>query len=171
VAHSTCDDCRTVAASLQVVVVRGDGITPVDVDAGNAALALNENCTGCESLADAHQLVVVTGPRTRLSPWVYFAVAMIRRALAHTVDSGLPLAELKERIDTLAEHLQDAVQSGLTDGWSMRGKARADIDTRPDRPTRPTGTPEPTASTTAATPAPTSAPDPTPTAADPTVTP
>jgi hypothetical protein len=142
VAHSTCDDCRTVAASFQVVVVRGDGTTPADVDAGNAALALNENCTGCESLADAHQLVVVIGPRTRLSPWVYLEVAMIRRSLARTVDSGLPLAELKARIDSLAEQLQDAVQSGLTDRLAMWDKVRADIDTRPTS----TSAPSPTAS-------------------------
>ena len=135
VAHSTCDGCRTVAASLQVVVVRGDG-TPVDVEAGNAALALNEGCTGCESLADAHQLVVVTGPRTRLSPWVHVYVAMLRRSLAQTVASDLPLPELKTQIDTLAEHLRDTVQAGLTDRRAMWDKALADIGTKREPPPR-----------------------------------
>jgi hypothetical protein len=168
VAHSTCDGCRAVAASLQVVVVRGDGRTPVDVDAGNAALALNENCAGCEALADAHQLVVVTGPRTRLSPWVYLMVAMMRRTLAHTVGSDLPLAELRARIDTLADRLQNWVQSGLSDGWDMWDKTRADIDTRPPDRRMQEPEQEPTASPTAVAPAPASTPAP---AADPTVTP
>ena len=131
VAHSTCDGCRSVAASIQVVVVRDKGAS---VDAGNAALALNEGCTSCESLADAHQVVLLVGPRTTLAGWVHQAVQDLRAELADLVASDLPLAELQLRIDALADRLQDTAQSALTEHGSSRASARADLAGPPAAP-------------------------------------
>jgi hypothetical protein len=124
VAHSSCDGCRSVAASVQVVVVRDKG---TDVDAGNAALAFNQACSSCESLADAHQVVLVVGPRTTLAGWVHQAVQGLRAELADLVARDLPLAELQVRIDVLADRLQDVAQSALTEHGSARSSARADL--------------------------------------------
>jgi hypothetical protein len=124
VAHSSCDGCRSVAASVQVVVVRDKG---TDVDAGNAALAFNQACSSCESLADAHQVVLVVGPRTTLAGWVQQAVQGLRAELADLVARDLPLAELQVRIDVLADRLQDVAQSALTEHGSARSSARADL--------------------------------------------
>jgi hypothetical protein len=124
VAHSSCDGCRSVAASVQVVVVRDKG---TDVDAGNAALAFNQACSSCESLADAHQVVLVVGPRTTLAGWVHPAVQGLRAELADLVARDLPLAELQVRIDALADRLQDVAQSALTEHGSARSSARADL--------------------------------------------
>jgi hypothetical protein len=124
VAHSSCDGCRSVAASVQVVVVRDKG---TDVDAGNAALAFNQACSSCESLADAHQVVLVVGPRTTLAAWVHQAVQGLRAELADLVARDLPLAELQVRIDALADRLQDVAQSALTEHGSARSSARADL--------------------------------------------
>ena len=131
VAHSTCDGCRSVAASIQVVVVRDKGAS---VDAGNAALALNEGCTSCEALADAHQVVLLVGPRTTLAGWVHRTVQDLRAELADLVASDLPLAELQLRIDALADRLQDAAQSALTEHGSSRESARADLAGPPAAP-------------------------------------
>jgi hypothetical protein len=131
VAHSTCDGCRSVAASIQVVVARDKGAS---VDAGNAALALNEGCTSCESLADAHQVLLLVGPRTTLAGWVHHTVQDLRAELADLVDSDLPLAELRVRIDALADRLQDAAQSALTEHGSSRASARADLAGPPAAP-------------------------------------
>jgi hypothetical protein len=124
VAHSSCDGCRSVAASVQVVVVRDKG---TDVDAGNAALAFNQACSSCESLADAHQVVLVVGPRTTLAGWVHQAVQGLRAELADLVARDLPRAELQVRIDVLADRLQDVAQSALTEHGSARSSARADL--------------------------------------------
>jgi hypothetical protein len=124
VAHSSCDGCRSVAASVQVVVVRDKG---TDVDAGNAALAFNQACSSCESLADAHQVVLVVGPRTTLAGWVHQAVQGLRAELADLVARDLPLAELQVRIDALADRLQDVAQSALTEHGCARSSARADL--------------------------------------------
>ena len=131
VAHSTCDGCRSVAASIQVVVVRDKGAS---VDAGNAALAFNEGCTSCESLADAHQVVLLVGPRTTLAGWVHQAEMRLRAELADLVASDLPLAELQVRIDALADRLQDAAQSALTEHGNSRASARADLAGPPAGP-------------------------------------
>ncbi len=131
VAHSSCDGCRSVAASIQVVVVRG---ADKSVDAGNAALALNEGCTSCESLADAHQVVLLVGPRTTLAGWVHETEMRLRAELADLVASDLPLAELQVRIDALADRLQDAAQSALTEHGSSRASARADLAGPPAAP-------------------------------------
>lgn len=131
VAHSTCDGCRSVAASIQVVVARDKGVS---VDAGNAALALNEGCTSCESLADAHQVLLLVGPRTTLAGWVHHTVQDLRAELADLVASDLPLAELRVRIDALADRLQDAAQSALTEHGSSRASARADLAGPPAAP-------------------------------------
>lgn len=131
VAHSTCDGCRSVAASVQVVVVRGTG---TNVDAGNAALAVNEACASCESLADAHQVVLVVGPRTTLAGWVRQAELRLRAELADLVASDLPLVELQLRIDALADRLQDVAQSALTEHGSARSSARADLAGPPAAP-------------------------------------
>ena len=131
VAHSTCDGCRSVAASIQVVVVRDKG---ANVDAGNAALAFNEGCSSCESLADAHQVVLIVGPKTTLAGWVHQAVQQMRAQLADLVASDLPLAELQLRIDALADRLQDTAQSALTEHGSSRASARADLAGPPAAP-------------------------------------
>ena len=131
VAHSTCDGCRSVAASIQVVVVRDKGAS---VDAGNAALAFNEGCTSCESLADAHQVVLLVGPRTTLAGWVHQTEMRMRAELADLVASDLPLAELQLRIDALADRLQDAAQAALTEHGNSRSSARADLAGPPPAP-------------------------------------
>lgn len=64
VAHSTCDDCRSVGIAFQVVIVQS---TPSTVTPENIAVALNENCTGCSSLAIAHQFVVGRGAPAKIT--------------------------------------------------------------------------------------------------------
>src|SRR5688572_28922586 len=58
VAYSSCTDCRTVAAAIQVVLVAGPvgSATPE-----NVAIALNYYCTECETLAAAYHFVFADG--------------------------------------------------------------------------------------------------------------
>jgi len=58
VAYSSCTDCRTVAAAIQVVLVAGDttSFTPE-----NTAVAINYQCSECETLAAAYQFVYGSG--------------------------------------------------------------------------------------------------------------
>jgi hypothetical protein len=57
-AYSSCENCRTVAISIQVVLVASD---PRIVAPENLALAVNFECTMCETFASAYQFVLGTG--------------------------------------------------------------------------------------------------------------
>ena len=58
VAYSSCRDCKTVAAAIQVVLVSGE---PASATPENVAVATNYQCTECETLAAAYQFVFGDG--------------------------------------------------------------------------------------------------------------
>src|SRR3712207_3599695 len=58
VAYASCEECPTTAVSLQVVLVFSD---PEVVTPTNTAVAINYQCTTCETLATAYQYVLTTG--------------------------------------------------------------------------------------------------------------
>jgi hypothetical protein len=110
VAHTTCDGCRAVALSFQVVVAdRG----PTNLDVANVALALNEDCTGCESLAVAYQLVLATDDRAWLSGAGHRQLAQVRRELRALARSDAPLEEIQARAESLMADVTAAVSSNL----------------------------------------------------------
>ncbi|MEA2843367.1 MAG: putative peptide zinc metalloprotease protein [Actinomycetota bacterium] len=57
VAYSSCTDCKTVAAAIQVVLVSDAG----SVEPENLSLAINYQCSECETLAAAYQFVFADG--------------------------------------------------------------------------------------------------------------
>ena len=81
VAYSSCTDCRTVAAAIQVVLVAGDtdSATPE-----NVAIGINYQCTECETLAAAYQFVFGDG-----------------QELEFTKEGKEKLHELKKRLQDL----------------------------------------------------------------------
>ncbi len=110
VAHTTCDGCRAVALSFQVVVAdRG----PANLDVTNVALALDERCTGCESLALAYQLVLATDDRAWLSGAGHRQLAQLRRELRALARSDMPLEEIRARAESLMADVTAAVSSNL----------------------------------------------------------
>jgi len=58
VAYSSCTDCKTVAAAIQVVLVSGDTTSSTPE---NVAIAINYQCSECETLAAAYQFVYGDG--------------------------------------------------------------------------------------------------------------
>lgn len=110
VAHSLCDDCRTVGIAFQVVIVQS---TPSTVTPENVAVALNENCTGCSSLAIAHQFVVGKGTPARIT-------SSGRRQLAVVGDDLL-------RLERSYKELTDAEIQTRAD--ANAAKVRAILDT------------------------------------------
>ncbi len=103
VAYSECEDCRTVALAVQVVLVASD---PSVVQPENVAVAVNYECTSCETFAAAYQFVVgVEGP-------VHFTsdgrseLNRIRAALRRLLRQDLPFDVLQARIDELMDRLR-----------------------------------------------------------------
>jgi hypothetical protein len=116
VAYSHCDGCETVAASLQVVVARGD---VTDVKVTNQAVAVNEACTDCRALAVARQLIVVTDQDIRNSK-VFREIAELRLSLHRMVYDGRPLVDLQADIDALMARVTQAVLDALQESTPDR---------------------------------------------------
>jgi len=109
-AHATCDGCRAVSLSFQVVVA---GRAPASLQLGNLALASNEGCQQCESLAVAYQLVVTSDDRAWLSGRGHGQLVQLRQQLWSLARSGAPLEQVRTQADGLMGQLTAAVGANL----------------------------------------------------------
>ena len=111
VAYASCERCRTVAISVQIVLVMGD---PQVVTPTNVALAVNQGCTLCETFASAYQFVVSTGGPVRFTAEGNRALAEIRRELRALRDnSELSLEEIQARVAALMNRLRNVLATQL----------------------------------------------------------
>jgi putative peptide zinc metalloprotease protein len=124
VAYASCDSCRTVAISIQIVLVMGPATT---VTPTNTAIAVNEGCNLCETLADAYQFVVSTGGPVRFTAQGESELAEIRRELAGLQDNNdLSLDEIEQRVSDLVDRLRTVLQTQLvpvTSGETPEGES------------------------------------------------
>src|SRR5437764_700293 len=110
-AVSSCNYCETVAVAIQVVLVTG---TPNTFTPTNVAIAYNQDCYECVSLADAFQFVFGTGSRpAHLTPEGNRRLAEIRREYERLRHSGLPLDQLQARIEELAHEVYQVFTTEL----------------------------------------------------------
>lgn len=111
VAYASCDSCRTIALSIQIVLVTGD---PSTVTPQNFAIAINENCTFCETLASAYQWVLSTDEENvRFSPEGRHAINEIRKELRELGKTDLPVDELQARVHQLMIRLGTVLRTEL----------------------------------------------------------
>jgi putative peptide zinc metalloprotease protein len=111
VAYSSCESCRTIALSIQIVLVTGN---PDTVTPENVAIAINENCTSCETLASAYQWVLGTDEENvRFSPEGRLAINEIRKELRDLGKSDLPVDELQARVHQLMIRLGQVLRTEL----------------------------------------------------------
>ncbi|GEM_PF-6761035 len=103
VASASCSYCETVAVAIQVVLVSGDPSTETP---SNVAIAYNQDCTECATLADAFQFVFGTGPRpAHLSAEGNRKLAQIRQQYEQLRHSDLPPDQLQARVAELAQEV------------------------------------------------------------------
>ena len=102
-----------IAAAFQVVLVTSEAteITPT-----NLALALNEGCSGCETLASAYQFVYGVDDQVRFTGAGRQEIHEIRRALKALRDPALSLAEIQSQLDELAVRLARVLTTELVVG-------------------------------------------------------
>jgi putative peptide zinc metalloprotease protein len=124
VAYSECEDCRTVALAVQVVLVASD---PSVVTPENVAVAVNYECTSCETFAAAYQFVIGTNGPVRFTSEGKRELKRIRRELRRLIRQDLPFDELQARIDELMDRLRDVLDNELV---PVRGDRGGDGDDR-----------------------------------------
>jgi putative peptide zinc metalloprotease protein len=110
VAYASCDACRTVAVSIQVLLISGDTST---FTPANYAIAINQNCTLCDTLAFAYQFAVGVGTKLKFTADGNQQLADIRRQLQELRNGNLSDAELQTRLDTLMGQLSDVLTNDL----------------------------------------------------------
>jgi hypothetical protein len=125
VAYAACDGCRAVALSFQVVLADD---RPTDVDAQNLAVALNDHCRRCETLAIAYQVVVASPGRTRLTEVGRVGLQYVELRLGWLARSGKPLPEIRREADRLMRIVQDIVTEELDARPVIRERERWDRD-------------------------------------------
>lgn len=125
VAYAACDGCRAVALSFQVVLADG---RPTDIDAQNLAVALNDHCRRCETLAVAYQVVVASPGRTRLTEVGRVGLQYVELRLGALARSGRPLPEIRREADRLMRIVQDIVTEELDARPVIRERERWDRD-------------------------------------------
>ena len=124
VAYARCRNCRALAVSFQVVVLRR---LPADLAVRNRALAITDRCTRCEAVARAYQWVVVTGPDRRLSARGERQLNRLGWRLRAVVRSRPPAAELDSRVAALAERVRQVLareirQRPVEHVWTSRAR-------------------------------------------------
>ena len=111
VAFASCSDCRTVAASIQVVLAMSDVET---LTTDNVSIALNYQCSACETLASAYQFVFGNGQPVRFTAEGNRRLADVRRRLqALRQRDDLTLQQLADEIDVLAGEVAKVVDEEL----------------------------------------------------------
>ncbi len=102
VAYASCTNCQTIAIAVQVVFVIGspDVFTPE-----NVAIAINENCSFCDTLATAYQFVVQSSVPVRLTHDGKRQLHDIFKALQDLDGSGLTALEIQAKVDELMQQL------------------------------------------------------------------
>jgi putative peptide zinc metalloprotease protein len=110
-AYAQCSECRTVAISVQVLLVEGspDQVTPT-----NLAVALNEGCTECQTLAAAYQFVFGAGEELRFTADGRRQIAAIRQRFRELGRSDLGTEEIQRQADALADELRTVLREEVT---------------------------------------------------------
>jgi putative peptide zinc metalloprotease protein len=110
VAYSSCESCQTVAISIQVLLVASD---PEVLEPTNLAIAINDACTLCQTLASAYQFVIGTGERLTLTGEGRQELQRIRKSLQELGKSGLSIDDIQTRTDALMDDLRHVLATQL----------------------------------------------------------
>jgi putative peptide zinc metalloprotease protein len=151
VSFASCNECQTIAISIQVVFVTGD---PEVVSPQNIALAYNVLCTLCDTLASAYQWVLGTDGQVHFTAEGNQSLAQIRHELRELGRSGLSGPEIQARLDELMQRLARVLEHELVQAG--RSGSAPPAATTQQTPTATTTTEpaetEPLPTTTATTP-------------------
>ena len=111
-AQASCEGCRTTAIAVQIVLVssKPSTVTPV-----NLALALNENCTSCQTFSTAFQFVVgVEDASVRFTKAGKTELKRILSEFRSLRSDTYTLQEFHTRTGELADQIRVVLRTQLT---------------------------------------------------------
>ena len=150
VAYSSCTNCQTVAIAIEIVLVTGN---PSVVTPTNVAIAINDQCTLCVSVADAYQWVIGTGGNVHFSEHGMQEIRRIVKAIRELGRSGLSAAEIQARLEELVKELAQVISNDLVasgNGKEHGGNQQTTQPAQPPPQSTPSGTTSAPGTTTTA---------------------
>ena len=109
-AYASCDHCTTIAIAIQIVLVN----SPVEVLAPrNLAVAINDGCVTCVTVALAWQLVIGDAQRLEFTKEARKRLKRIARELRRLERSGGTADEVVAGVNTALADLIDVLETGL----------------------------------------------------------
>ena len=110
VAAASCSDCQTVAIALEGVVVTGEA---EEVSPENIALAINSECSNCQTLAYAYQNLQTVDGKVRMTGEGRRRVAALRAELNALRTSGLDIVAVKAEVDRIVGEFVDVLENEI----------------------------------------------------------
>lgn len=124
VAFASCTDCQTVALAIQVLLISGYDSSTVAPE--NVAIAINQECVACETLASAYQFILTSEGNVHFTAEGSKRLAEIRKALQELRKSDLSIEEIQAKLDALMDDLAAVLSTELVaSGKSGTGGAGA----------------------------------------------
>ncbi len=120
-AYSSCERCRSVAIAIQIVLASG---SPSTVTPQNVAVAVNENCTACETFATAYQFVITGGTELEFTKEGKKELKRIVREIRRLNDPDLSLEEIRTRLTALIDRLRVVLKTQLVPKRDRRRRRR-----------------------------------------------
>jgi putative peptide zinc metalloprotease protein len=135
VAYASCAECQTVAVAIQTVLVFSD---PSVVTPENYAIALNDGCDTCVTVASAYQFVLGVPDGFRFSHEAWLRILEIRgqiKELGKAFERGeLTALELAAQVDALVDELRSVVKGDIEAGGAAGGDSGEDADATTEEP-------------------------------------
>jgi putative peptide zinc metalloprotease protein len=111
VAFASCQNCRTTAIAIQIVLVSG---SPETVTPENVAISINQECTSCQTFSTAFQFVLgVSDPSVGLTVEGKRQLREILREFRALQDEDYTLEEFHAKTQALGQRLRTVLQTEL----------------------------------------------------------
>jgi putative peptide zinc metalloprotease protein len=149
VAFASCTDCNTVAISIQAVLILND---PSVVTPTNVAIAINQECTLCETLAYAYQVILTEEGPIKFTKEGRREIQAISHELRGMKHEGLSILEILARLDVLMDRFLLVMTEQIVEpGSGNQGDEGPSLSTSPSQspsesPSRETTSPSPSPS-------------------------
>jgi len=140
VAYASCTACQTVAISIQVLLISSD---PTVFTPTNLAIAINQNCDLCDTLAAAYQFAIGIGTQLKFTAEGRQQIADIRHQLEMLRNSGLTGPQIDAQVQTLMTQLANVLQIQLIGVNQAAGQGNATTSPADTSSSAPAPSPSP----------------------------
>jgi hypothetical protein len=125
-AQSSCERCKSTAIAIQIVLLE----RPVDSDfqPTNLAFAINQQCTECETVALAHQVIREVDPNVVISENGKERIAVLVDRIRGLRDDGLTPPELDARVGGFVDQIKVVLDEELRPRGDYEAEDSRDMD-------------------------------------------